>query len=50
MQFSAAQLEEYQKKGYVIVDCPFPNALTQAALQADATTSVPMTIRNIYTF
>jgi ectoine hydroxylase-related dioxygenase (phytanoyl-CoA dioxygenase family) len=34
MQFSAAQLEEYQAQGYVIVDCPFPTALTKAALQA----------------
>jgi hypothetical protein len=34
MQFSAEQLEKYQTQGYVIVDCPFPAALTQAALQA----------------
>ncbi len=34
MQFSAAQLEEYQTQGYVVVDCPFATALTRAALQA----------------
>jgi hypothetical protein len=34
MQFSAEQLEKYQTQGYVIVDCPFPAALTQATPKA----------------
>lgn len=34
MLFSPSQLEQYRTRGYVVVDGPFPAALTQAALQA----------------
>ena len=32
MQFSSSQLEQYERDGYVIVDCPFPEQLTAACL------------------
>ena len=34
MKFSDAQLEQYRTKGYVIVDCPFPESLTAACMAA----------------
>ena len=34
MQLSAEQLEHLETQGYVIVDCPFPAALTDACLKA----------------
>lgn len=34
MQFDQGQLEEYQSRGYVIVDCPFPAELTWDCLAA----------------
>ena len=34
MRFSDAQLEQYRTLGYVIVDCPFPESLTEACMAA----------------
>ena len=34
MKFSEAQLEQYRTEGYVIVDCPFPESLTEACMAA----------------
>lgn len=34
MLFNTQQMEEYRTMGYVVVDCPYPAALTQRALQA----------------
>lgn len=34
MKFTKTQLEEYRVKGYVIIPCPFPDALTEACLAA----------------
>ena len=34
MKFSEKQLEQYRTEGYVIVDCPFPESLTEACMAA----------------
>jgi hypothetical protein len=34
MRFTARQLTEYNERGYVIIDCPFPISLTDACLEA----------------
>ena len=34
MKFSEAQLEQYRTHGYVIVDCPFPERLTEECMAA----------------
>ena len=34
MKFSEAQLEQYRTYGYVIVDCPFPERLTEECMAA----------------
>ena len=34
MQFTKDQIAQYQKQGYVIIDCPFSQSLTQACLDA----------------
>ncbi|MBT3604555.1 MAG: hypothetical protein HN521_15975 [Candidatus Latescibacteria bacterium] len=34
MRFTSNQLTEYNELGYVIVDCPFPQSLTNACLEA----------------
>ena len=34
MKLSSSQLEAYHRDGYVIVDCPFPQALTEDCLKA----------------
>ena len=34
MKFSEEQLEQYRTEGYVIVDCPFPENLTEACMAA----------------
>ena len=34
MKFSEAQLAQYRTEGYVIVDCPFPENLTEACMAA----------------
>lgn len=34
MQFTSRQLAEYNKNGYVIIDCPFSETLTNACLEA----------------
>ena len=34
MKFNAAQLEQYRTLGYVIVNCPFPEHLTEACMEA----------------
>ena len=34
MKFSEEQLEQYRTEGYVIVDCPFPESLTEACMTA----------------
>ena len=34
MKFTTEQLQQYEEKGYVIVDCPFPAELTQRCLDA----------------
>jgi hypothetical protein len=34
VRFTPDQLAEYHERGYVIIDCPFPQSLTDACLQA----------------
>ena len=34
MRFNDAQLEEYRERGYAVVDCPWPEQLTEACLAA----------------
>ena len=34
MQFDNAQLDQYETKGYVIIECPFPHELTHACQEA----------------
>lgn len=34
MRFTTAQLEQYDREGYVIIDCPFPQSLTDDCLRA----------------
>lgn len=36
MKFTDAQIEKYAETGYVIIDCPFPDELTRACLDAVA--------------
>ncbi len=43
MKLSSAQLEAYHRDGYVIVDCPFPDAFTDDCLRAvDSVVSAPV--------
>jgi hypothetical protein len=34
MQFTPDQLAEYNERGYVIIDCPFPETFTNTCLEA----------------